>query len=104
MLVPSLWVMIRELGFVPHFGGARRADYAALLHISFYMFLIQLSIVLADKIDTTVLGYALPDDGPGPSITVYQNVSKPFMQIRQTGVDTGLPGLAGGGEPGRGPR
>ncbi len=84
-LVPSLWVMIRELGFVPHLGGAGRADYASLLHISFYVFLIQLSIVLGDKIDTTVLGYALSDTDPGPSITVYQNVSKPFMQIRQTG-------------------
>ena len=52
--------MVRELGHVPHFRGARRADYAALLHISFYMFLIQLSVVLADKVDTTILGFALP--------------------------------------------
>ena len=49
--------MVRELGYVPHFRGATRADYAALLHISFYMFLIQLSVVLADKIDTTILGF-----------------------------------------------
>src|SRR5205085_6089060 len=52
-LGPALWVMVRELGHVPHFRGATRADYAALLHISFYMFLIHLSVVLADKIDTT---------------------------------------------------
>ncbi len=45
---------------------------------------MQLSVVLADKVDTTILGYALPDAQPGPSITVYQNVSKPFFQIRQT--------------------
>jgi O-antigen/teichoic acid export membrane protein len=82
-LGPALWVMVRELGYVPHFGGATRADYAALLHISFYMFLIQLSVVLADKIDTTILGFVLAD--PGPANAVYQVVSKPFLQIRQMG-------------------
>ena len=81
-LGPSLWVMVRELGHVPHFHGARRADYAALLHISFYMFLIQLSVVLADKIDTTILGFALADEAAN---AVYMFVSKPFVQIRQTG-------------------
>src|SRR5262249_38060554 len=48
VLGPALWVMVRELGYVPHFRGATRADYAALMHISFYMFLMQLSVVLAD--------------------------------------------------------
>jgi hypothetical protein len=81
-LGPSLWVMVRELGHVPHFHGARREDYAALLHISFYMFLIQLSVVLADKIDTTILGFALDDEAAN---AVYMFVSKPFVQIRQTG-------------------
>jgi O-antigen/teichoic acid export membrane protein len=81
-LGPSLWVMVRELGHVPHFYGARRADYAALMHISFYMFLIQLSVVLADKIDTTILGFALADESAN---AVYMFVSKPFVQIRQTG-------------------
>jgi hypothetical protein len=82
-LVPALWVMARELGHVPHFRGATRADFRALAHVSGYMFLIQLSVVLADKIDTTVLGYALnQDDSP---IAVYQAISKPFLQIRQTG-------------------
>src|SRR4029077_1387584 len=52
-------------------------------HISFYMFLMHLSVVLADKIDTTILGFALSD--PGPANAVYQVVSKPFAQIRQTG-------------------
>src|SRR5438270_424885 len=82
-LGPALWVMARELGHVPHFAGARRADYRALLHISFYMFLIQLSVVLADKVDTTILGFALPD--PGWANAVYAVVSKPFSQVRQMG-------------------
>jgi hypothetical protein len=80
-LGPALWVMTRELGHVPHFRGARRADYAGLLHISFYMFLIQLSVVLADRIDTTTLGFALSD--PGPANAVYAVISKPFVQVRQ---------------------
>jgi O-antigen/teichoic acid export membrane protein len=80
---PALWVMVRELGHVPHFRGARLGDYRALLHISFYMSLVQLSVVLADKIDTTILGFALDD--PGPATAVYQVVSKPFLQIRQSG-------------------
>jgi O-antigen/teichoic acid export membrane protein len=84
-LGPTLWVMVRELGYVPHFAGATRADYAALLHISFYMFLMQLSVVLADKIDTTILGFALPEDASLGAIAAYQVVSKPFLQIRQTG-------------------
>ncbi len=82
-LGPALWVMVRELGVVPGFFGARRADYQALLHISFFMFLIQLSVVLADKIDTTILGFALAD--PAPAVADYLVVSKPFMQLRQTG-------------------
>jgi Na+-driven multidrug efflux pump len=82
-LGPATWVMVRELGHVPHFRGASRADYAVLMHISFYMFLIQLSVVLADKIDTTILGFALPD--PAQANAVYQVISKPFLQIRQTG-------------------
>jgi len=84
MLMPALWVMVRELNCVPSLAVPRRADYAALFQIGFYIFLMQLSVVLADKVDTTILGYALPDADPGPSITVYQNVSKPFFQIRQT--------------------
>jgi O-antigen/teichoic acid export membrane protein len=82
-LGPGLWVVVREIGYVPRLGLARLADYAVLLHVSTYMFLIQLSVVLADKLDTTVLGYALND--PAPAIAVYQAISKPFLQIRQTG-------------------
>ncbi len=85
VLGPGLWVMVGELGYTPRFAGARWADYRALMHISGYMFLIQLSVVLADKIDTTILAFALSEAALGPAMTVYQNVSKPFLQIRQTG-------------------
>ena len=40
-------------------------------------------MVLADKVDTSVLGFILAD--PGPANTVYDVVSKPFLQLRQTG-------------------
>ncbi len=82
-LGPSLWVMSHELGYLPRFRGSRLDDYRPLLHISFYMFLIQISVVLADKIDTTILGFALKESGPATS--VYMMVSKPFLQIRQSG-------------------
>src|SRR5262249_8472272 len=75
----ALWVMVRELDHAPHFHGARWADYKALGHISFYMALIQISVVLADKIDTTILGYVLASDTE-PAISVYSVVSKPFLQ------------------------
>jgi O-antigen/teichoic acid export membrane protein len=83
-LGPALWVMVRELDHAPHFRGARWADYRALGHISFYMALIQISVVLADKVDTTILGFMLPEPA-GPHIAVYDVVSKPFLQLRQTG-------------------
>ncbi len=85
MLAPALWVIVRELDCVPDFAGFQRADFSRLAQVGFYLFLMQLSVVLADKVDTMILGYALPDPSPGPWITVYQNVSKPFFQIRQTG-------------------
>ena len=81
-LLPSLWVVTRQLGFRLRFRGARRVDFASLFQLSSYMFLIQLSVVLADKIDTTILGYALQD--PGPATAVYRVASTPFLQIRQT--------------------
>jgi len=83
-LGPALWVMVRELDHAPHFRGARWADYKALGHISFYMALIQISVVLGDKIDTTILGFMLPKPA-GPQIAVYDVVSKGFLQLRQTG-------------------
>jgi O-antigen/teichoic acid export membrane protein len=82
-LGPGLWVMAHELGYVPRFGRVRWADYTSLVYVSAYMFMIQLSVVLADKLDTTVLGYALDD--PEPAIATYQAISKPFLQLRQTG-------------------
>ena len=69
----------------PPISAARRwIDYKALAHFSLYIALIQISVVLADRLDTTVLGFVLPDD-PEAAITVYGVVSKPFMQLRQTG-------------------
>ena len=59
-LGPAWWVMRRDLDYSPPIRGAKLADYASLVHISTFMFLIQLSVVLADKLDTIVLGYALP--------------------------------------------
>jgi O-antigen/teichoic acid export membrane protein len=82
-LGPALWVMVRELGHAPHFQGARWADYKALGHISLYVALIQISVVLADRVDTTVLGFVVPDDSEA-AITVYGVVSKPFLHLRQT--------------------
>jgi O-antigen/teichoic acid export membrane protein len=84
LLGPGLWVMVRELGYNPRFARVGWSDFAPLLRLSGSMFLIQLSVVLADKLDALILGFALPVPDPGPSITVYQNVSKPFLQIRQT--------------------
>lgn len=83
-LGPALWVMIRELGHVPHFGGASWIDYKTLGQFSFYIALIQISVVMADRLDTTVLGFILGPH-PEPAITVYTVVSKPFLQLRQTG-------------------
>jgi Na+-driven multidrug efflux pump len=82
-LGPAVWVMVGELGHVPGLRGARLEDYKALGHISFFMALIQLSVVLGDKIDTTILGFMLSE--PGQANAVYDVVSKPFLQLRQTG-------------------
>ena len=82
-LGPGLWVMVHDLGHLPRFRGARLADYRALVHISFYMALIQISVVLGDKVDTTILGFMHPN--PGQANAVYDVVSKPFLQLRQTG-------------------
>jgi Na+-driven multidrug efflux pump len=82
-LGPALWVMIRELGYTPHFHGARWIDYKALGHMSLYIALIQISVVLADRLDIAVLGFLVPKSEA--AITVYGVVSKPFVQLRQTG-------------------
>jgi hypothetical protein len=81
-LGPGTWVMVHDLGHLPRLRGARLADYRALTHISFFMALIQISVVLGDKIDTTILGFMHPD--PGQANAVYDVVSKPFLQLRQT--------------------
>jgi Na+-driven multidrug efflux pump len=83
-LGPALIVMVRELDHRPHFRGARWADYKALGHFSFFIALIQISVVMADKLDTTILGFVLKSSAE-PALTVYSVVSKPFLQLRQTG-------------------
>ena len=47
------------------------------------MALIQISVVLADKVDTTILGFVLAQ--PGPHIAAYDVVSKPWLLLLQTG-------------------
>jgi O-antigen/teichoic acid export membrane protein len=83
-LGPAWWVMTKQIGYTPPLRGAKLADYSSLLHISTFMFLLQLSVVLADKIDIVILGYALTMD-PAPGISLYTSISKPFLQLRQTG-------------------
>jgi hypothetical protein len=82
---PALWVMVRELGHAPHFHGARWEDYRILGHFSIYVALIQISVVLADKLDTTILGFMLDRGAAEQAESVYSVVSKPFVQLRQTG-------------------
>jgi O-antigen/teichoic acid export membrane protein len=82
---PALWVMVRELGYTPHFRGARWEDYKVLGHFSLYVALIQISVVLADKLDTTILGFMLDRGAAEQAESVYSVVSKPFVQLRQTG-------------------
>ena len=84
-LGPALWVMVRELGHVPHFHGARWADYKALGHISFYMALIQISVVLADKIDTTILGFMLAGRRSRPSPSTRWSASRSCSSARPAG-------------------
>ncbi|AGA31304.1 hypothetical protein Sinac_7262 [Singulisphaera acidiphila DSM 18658] len=80
---PALKVMVFELGYRLHLRGARWDDYKILGQFSFYVTLLQISAVLADKVDTTILGFILT--GPGPHIAVYDVVSKPFALLRQSG-------------------
>lgn len=82
-LGPGLWVMFRELNYVPRLIHVSLGDFRNLTKMSFYMFLIQMSVVLADKVDTAVLGFALPD--PDEAVAAYAVVSKPFIQVRQMG-------------------
>ncbi len=83
-LGPALWVMVYELGYSPHFRGASWTDYKSLVHISVFFSMIQISVVLADRIDNAVLGFLVRANSEA-ALTVYGVVSKPFMQLRQTG-------------------
>ncbi|MDB5352508.1 MAG: hypothetical protein JWN86_3755 [Planctomycetota bacterium] len=82
-LGPMWWVIRRELHYRLPWRGAKLSDYRTLIHVSTFMFVLQLSVVMADRIDIAILGYALP--APKPAIAVYQGISKPFLQLRQTG-------------------
>jgi O-antigen/teichoic acid export membrane protein len=81
---PALWVMVRELGYVPHFRGAGWADYLALGRFSLYVAMIQVGSILADRLDAAVLGFVLAR--PGPPIAVYDVVSKPYLLLSQAGI------------------
>ena len=83
ILGPAIWIALREYGTVPGFRHANWLEFKGMIPLSLWVFMIQLSVVLSDKLDTTILGFALTD--PGPATSVYQVVSKPFMQLRQTG-------------------
>ena len=76
--------MVRELGHVPHFAWLQWIDYKILGQFSFFIAIIQISVVMADKLEPAISGFILPAD-PEPAITVYTVVSKPFVQLRQTG-------------------
>lgn len=82
-LGPAAWVMAREIGYVPRLARVGLRDFSGLMKISFYMFLMQMSVVLADKVDRAILGFVLAD--PGEAVAVYSTVSKPFEQLRQMG-------------------
>lgn len=83
ILGPAVWIAIKEYGMLPGFRGANWREFLEMIPMSMWVFLIQLSVVIADKLDTTVLGFAMDD--PGPANSIYLVVSKPFMQLRQTG-------------------
>ncbi|QDV37323.1 lipopolysaccharide biosynthesis protein [Tautonia plasticadhaerens] len=82
-LGPALWVIARKLEYRPRLARVRLADFRSLAHFSFYIFLIQLSVVLADKVDTTILGFAI--ENPDAAVSAYKAVSSPFLQLRQLG-------------------
>lgn len=81
VLGPALAVMVREVQYVPRLELTSPREIFALLAISSWVFLLNLSSILADRLDTMVLGFALPD--PGPATTVYTAVGKPYQVISQ---------------------
>ncbi|MEW4566712.1 oligosaccharide flippase family protein [Tautonia sp. JC769] len=80
---PALWVIRREVDYRPRFVRVGLRDFKGLAQLSVFMFLIQLSVVLADKIDTTILGFVL--EAPAKAVAAYTAVSSPFLQLRQIG-------------------
>lgn len=83
ILGPAVWIAMTEFGMFPSFRKASWSEFMGMVPMSLWVFLIQLSIILADKLDTTVLGFVLND--PASATSIYQVVSKPFMQVRQMG-------------------
>jgi O-antigen/teichoic acid export membrane protein len=83
ILGPAVWVAVGELGVIPNYRNASWLEFCGMIPMSLWVFLIQLSVIIADKLDTTVLGFVLND--PAPATSIYQVVSKPFMQVRQMG-------------------
>jgi O-antigen/teichoic acid export membrane protein len=82
-LGPAIWIVVRQFGIIPGFRGASWQEFKDMIPMSLWVFMIQLSVVIADKLDTTILGFVMDD--PGPANSIYMVVSKPFMQLRQTG-------------------
>lgn len=82
VLGPATVVLVREVGYVPRLDLAEPREIYSLLQVSFWVFMFSLSMILADRLDTMVLGFALAD--PGPATTVYSMVGKPFLVISQT--------------------
>jgi O-antigen/teichoic acid export membrane protein len=82
-LGPAAWVVRREIGYIYRPLRVSFRDFRGLMHISLYMFLMHLSVAMADKVDRAILGFALPD--PDEAVSVYSTVMKPFEQVRQMG-------------------
>ena len=72
------------------------------MHISLYVSLIQLSVVLADKLDTTILGFVLDRRRGRVGRVGVQRGEQAVPPAPPDGLDAGLHGDAGGGQPGGG--
>lgn len=83
--LPALWVIHREVDYRPRLVRVNLGDFRGLAQLSAYMFLIQLSVILADKIDTTILGIVLEPSDKALALSAYRTVSSPFLQLRQMG-------------------
>ena len=78
---PAIAIMVWGIGYVPKLRAAQFSEFGFLMRTSLFVFVLQLSFILGEKVDTSVIGWAMND--PGPATTVYTVVSKPFLTIRQ---------------------